>query len=84
MRVDMEQCGIVGVRNTNTRLPETCMSSGLTTLSCSSETGCSGSVMERRRSSAQSVPFRPALGERKGRTKNLLGVNLFPLFLLPL
>lgn len=50
INVDIEQCGIVGVRYTSTRLPTTWMSSRLTTRSCSSDTGCSGSVTLRRRS----------------------------------
>jgi hypothetical protein len=44
MSVDMEQCGMVGVKYTRTRLPATWMSSAETTRSCSRDTGCSGSV----------------------------------------
>lgn len=86
IRVDMEQCGMVGVRYTNTLLPETCMSSGLTTRSCSSETGCSGSVMERSRS----VRYQrcgdnsEVRGSGPRRTKDFLRINLLSLIRLPL
>jgi hypothetical protein len=86
INVDMEQCGIVGVRYTSTLLPETCMSSGLTTRSCSSETGCSGSVMERSRS----VGYQRCgnTGEARGsaarRTKDFLRIDLLSLVRLPL
>lgn len=91
IKVDMEQCGIVGVRYTNTLLPATWMSSGVTTRSCSSETGCSGSVIDRSKSAQSAsdsafsglatamLPRRISVVETRRLTKDLLGVNLFPL-----
>lgn len=67
MRVDMEQCGIVGVRYTNTRFPATWISSGFTTRSCSKDTGCSGSVIDRKRSVELSVMVIKRLGNSGGK-----------------
>ncbi|KAG5463649.1 MAG: hypothetical protein BJ554DRAFT_5713 [Olpidium bornovanus] len=70
--VAMEQCGIVGVNSTRTRLrsSSTVMWSAWATFSCSSVSGCSGSLIDRM-SSFGGVPPGEETGGRGSRMRTV-------------